>query len=124
MNETQSIGIVTAQVLDKICYILDDLDRSQEMIEFLQTTEPLLLEHGSQFANAFLSKIRFRFHDDCIVDSDGEEADPDELLHDVIVQTLLTGFFIAREASHAMFNDIVDLDSLVDRIISSTKKTD
>ena len=115
-------SIVTEKVISKVDAFMSDSNNRVEMYDYLNATEPLLLDEISKFENAFLSAYHFKLESVCGMEVEDKGTEAYRILHDIMVGAFVHGFVISREASHVAFNEIVNLDSLVGNIKSSTKK--
>jgi hypothetical protein len=99
---------ITQEIIDKVHITLADFKMGEETLNFLRSTEPLFMKEVSRFIQSEISRFK---HDLAHAQA--------VYLGSVIGAAYISGFLIAREAQHQLFNDNLSFDSPIQKVLSS-----
>lgn len=99
---------ITQEIIDKVHITLADFKMGEETLNFLRSTEPLFMKEVSRFIQSEISRFKHDLaHSQAVY------------LGSVIGAAYISGFLIAREAQHKLFNGNLSFDSPVQKVLSS-----
>jgi hypothetical protein len=95
---------VTNAIIRKVDSLLMDEHHASEILDYLRTTEPLFMKEVDRFVETGLERIGKQIKNN------------DELLMDMgssVGAAYVMGFLIAREMYHTLYEDVLDIDSIL-----------
>jgi len=98
---------VSEEMIKRVHLTLADLRSGEEILNFLRTTEPLFMEEVNRFIQIEMSRMRFQLTESQAL-----------YIGSVIGATYIAGFLIAREATHQMFNGLLNFKSSIKSTLS------
>jgi len=106
-REKNPESTVSRDIIDKVHLTLVNFKKGEEMLSFLRSTEPIFMGEVSRFVSTEMDRLKRDIGDERTL-----------YIGSVVAAAYVSGFLIAREAQHALFDGTMGSLSPVDKIFS------